>query len=39
MPACTGKVTVEPMVTMLMLSTPAATTRSCVPDITACAAK
>ena len=39
MPACAGKVTVDPMVTMLMLSTPAATTRSCVPDITACAAK
>src|SRR5271166_640364 len=39
MPACMGKVTVEPMVTMLMLSTPAATTRSCVPDITAWAAK
>jgi hypothetical protein len=34
-----GKVTVEPMVTMLMLSTPAAITRSCVPDITAWAAK
>jgi len=34
-----ARVTVEPMVTMLMLSTPAATTRSCVPDITAWAAK
>ena len=39
MPACMARVTVEPMVTMLMLSTPAATTRSCVPDITAWAAK
>ena len=35
MPACMAKVAVDPMVTMLMLSTPAATTRSCVPDITA----
>src|ERR1700746_1077639 len=39
MPAFMAKVTVEPMVTMLMLSTPAAITRSCVPDITAWAAK
>ena len=29
----------EPIGTMLMLSTPAATTRSCVPDMTAWAAK
>ena len=39
MPAFIAKLTVEPMVTMLMLSRPAATTRSCVPDITAWAAK
>ncbi len=39
MPALTARPTLEPMVTTLMLSTPAATTRSCVPDITPCAAK
>ncbi len=39
MPADVASVTVEPIVTMLMLSTPAATTRSCVPDMTAWAAK
>src|ERR1035437_9733255 len=39
MPACVARVTVEPMVTTLMLSTPAATTRSWVPDRTPCTAK
>ena len=39
MPFSCGSATVEPIGTMLMLSTPAATTRSCVPDMTAWAAK
>src|SRR5580692_2576955 len=34
-----GSATDEPIGTMLMLSTPAAITRSCVPDRTPCAAK
>ena len=39
MPAFIGRPTLEPIGTMLMLSTPAATTRSWVPDSTPCAAK
>src|SRR5215468_8365246 len=34
-----GSATDEPIGTMLMLSTPAAMTRSAVPDMTPCAAK
>ena len=39
MPFSIGSVTVEPIGTWLMLSTPAATTRSWVPDSTPWAAK
>ena len=39
MPFCAGRVTERPIGTRVMLSTPAAMTMSCVPDITAWAAK
>ena len=38
-PACIGRITGVPIGTRVMLSTPAAMTTSCVPLITACAAK
>ncbi len=39
MPSFMGRATLVPIGTMLMLSTPAATTRSCMPDSTPWAAK